>query len=105
RAPTGGDRLSLAIVSNGYGEGFKRGWECDTYLYESPYRGIDVHGGTTEMGSCNVPTPKGEWAYCLDSAAHKTWESCFFESGFNYRPKPRNRLKKTNRTLMDWITE
>lgn len=74
-------------------------------LYESPYRGIDVHSSKGIMGACGVRKhmPNKEVTYDLSTFGWQEWESGFYESQFNYAPNRRDRLKKSNQTLSEYI--
>ena len=82
---------------------YDRNEHIDIELLEGPYADCDVHPVSSNMGSCSVNVPNDELAYDLEWNMHKQWEACFFESSFNYQPKPRNRLKKTGKQLIEWI--
>lgn len=98
RRSRGRDILSVAVYSTKE----NRRPDINDNIYESPYAGIDVHPTGGVMGSCNVIRPRKEYAF--DIGSYITWQDSFFESGFNYKPKPRNRLKQTTRTLNEWLT-
>ena len=100
----GRDTLSVAVLPLDFDRSNTDSYSADsTKLLELPYQSIDVHGGSSAMGSCNVTLSNPEFAYSLPWHCWEEWERAFFNSGFNYQPKRRNHLKETNKTLTEWI--
>lgn len=100
----GYDTLSVAVLPLDFDRSNTDSYSADsTNLLELPYRSIDVHGGSSAMGSCNVTLNNPEFAYSLPWHCWEEWERTFFNSGFNYQPKRRNHLKEINKTLTEWI--
>jgi hypothetical protein len=100
----GRDSLSVATLPTDFDRSVTDSYFADrVMLLELPYKSIDVHGGTSTMGSCNVTLNNPEFAYSLPWHCWEEWERTFFNSEFNYRPTRRNHLKETNKTLTEWI--
>lgn len=99
RRTSGRDRLSIAV----YSINEDRPPRFDDDIWHTPYAAIDVHPSGGVMGDCNVASIETENAYSLDIGSWIYWEDTFFESKFNYKPKPRNRLEKKGKQLNEWI--
>jgi hypothetical protein len=71
----------------------------DTELYAHPYAPTDVH--TWGVGMCRVNGLKGEYALARD--AWSEWSNIFYYSGFSRMPRKRNRLRKLNKTMEEFL--